>query len=146
MKQKLLSVLLTLALALTALPFVAAPRAQAAGRWISAWGTSIVNGSVSIPGLELRDYIPSYSTIRVEIPVTAAGSYLRFKFSNEFGKNPLTINELTVARTQGAGKAAIVSGSAAAITFGGGSTAVTIFPGVYHADYPYPYAVIPVKA
>ena len=126
MKQKLLSVLLTLALALTALPFVAAPRAQAAGRWISAWGTSIVNGSVSIPGLELRDYIPSYSTIRVEIPVTAAGSYLRFKFSNEFGKNPLTINELTVARTQGAGKAAIVSGSAAAITFGGGSTAVTI--------------------
>ena len=73
MKQKLLSVLLTLALALTALPLVAAPQAQAAGRWISAWGTSIVNGSVSIPGLELRDYIPSFSTIRVEIPVTAAG-------------------------------------------------------------------------
>lgn len=144
MKQKLLSVLLTLALALTALPFVAAPRAQAAGRWISAWGTSIVNGSVSIPGLELRDYIPSYSTIRVEIPVTAAGSYLRFKFSNEFGKNPLTINELTVARTQGAGKAAIVSGSAAAITFGGGSTAVTIPVGqtVWSDDIYFPTAAL----
>ena len=144
MKKKILSVILTLALALTALPFVAMPQAKAAGRWIAAWGSSIVNGSVTIPGLDLRDYIPSFSTIRVEIPVTAAGSYLRFKFSNEFGKSALTINELSVARTQGAGRAAIVSGSATAITFGGGSTSVTIPTGqtVWSDDIYFPVSAL----
>ena len=144
MKKKILSVILTLALALTALPFVAVPQAKAAGRWIAAWGSSIVNGSVTIPGLDLRDYIPSFITIRVEIPVTAAGSYLRFKFSNEFGKSALTINELSVARTQGAGRAAIVSGSATAITFGGGSTSVTIPTGqtVWSDDIYFPVSAL----
>ena len=140
----MLSILLTLALALTALPFVSVPKAEAAGKWIASWGSSIVNGSVTIPGLDLRDYIPSFSTIRVEIPVTAAGSYLRFKFSNEFGKAPLVINELSVARTQGAGRAAIISGSATAITFGGGSTSVTIPVGqtVWSDDIYFPTSAL----
>ena len=122
MKQRILSVLLTLALVVALIPAVALPQAGAAGKWISVWGSSIVNGSVTIPGLSLSDYIPSRSTIRVEVPVTAAGNYLRFKFSNEFGKSTLNINELTVARTQGTGKAAIVSGSAVPITFSGNSS------------------------
>ena len=122
MKKRILSVLLTLTLVVAAIPFIALPQAKAAGQWISAWGSSIVNGSVSIPGLSLSDYIPSRSTVRIEVPVTASGSYLRFKFSNEFGKSTLNINELTVARTQGNGKAAIVSGSAVPITFSGSSS------------------------
>ena len=122
MKKRLLSVLLALTLAVAMLPVVALPQAKAAGKWIATWGSSIVNGSVTIPGLSLSDYIPSRSTIRVELPVTANGSYLRFKFSNEFGKSTLTINELSVAKTQGNGKAAIVSGTAVPITFNGNNS------------------------
>ena len=124
----------------TFLPLLARPTAQAAGRWVASWGSSIVNGSVTIPGIDLRDYIPSRSTIRVELPVTVGGSHLRFKFSNEFGKTPLTINELSVAKTNGAGNAAIEAGSAVPITFGGGGTSVTIPTGqsVWSDDIYFP--------
>ncbi len=125
MKKRVLSVILTLAIVFTAVPLFFVPEADAAGHWFSVWGTSIVNGSVSIPGLSLRDYIPSHSTIRVEVPVTANGSSLRFKFSNEYGKSPLTIDELSVAKTVDNGSAKIKAGSAVPITFGG-SASVTI--------------------
>ena len=126
MKNRVISVLLTLALILTALPLCFPVQASADGHWIAAWGTSIVHGSVTIPGLDLRDYIPSNSTVRTEVPVTANGSYLRFKFSNEYGKAPLVINELSVAKTAESGSAAIVPGSSVPITFGGGNASVTI--------------------
>ena len=119
MKKRVLSVILTLALVFTSVPLFFLPEPDAAGHWFSVWGTSIVNGSVSIPGLSLRDYIPSHSTIRVEVPVTANGSSLRFKFSNEYGKTPLTIDELSVAKTVDNGSAKIKAGSAVPITFGG---------------------------
>ncbi len=139
MKKRMLSVVLTLAMLFTFLPLLARPTAQAAGQWVASWGSSIVNGSVTIPGIDLRDYIPSRSTIRVELPVTVDGSYLRFKFSNEFGKTPLTINELSVAKTKGSGNAAIEAGSAVPITFGG-SASVTIPTGqsVWSDDIYFP--------
>jgi hypothetical protein len=140
MKKRVLSVVLTLAMIVAFLPLLARPTAQAAGKWVASWGSSIVNGSVTIPGIDLRDYIPSRSTIRVELPVTVDGSYLRFKFSNEFGKTPLTINELSVARTKGSGNAAIEAGSAVPITFGGGGASVTIPTGqsVWSDDIYFP--------
>ncbi|MBQ6066846.1 MAG: hypothetical protein IJK89_08485 [Clostridia bacterium] len=139
MKKRLLSVLLALTLAVAMFPVVALPRAKAAGMWIATWGSSIVNGSVTIPGLSLRDYIPSRSTIRVELPVTANGSYLRFKFSNEFGKTPLAINELSVAKTQGNGKAAIISGTAVPITFNGnGSVSIPAGQTVWSDEIYFP--------
>ena len=140
MKKRILSVVLTLTMIFTFLPLLARPTAQAAGQWVASWGSSIVNGSVTIPGIDLRDYIPSRSTIRVELPVTVDGSYLRFKFSNEFGKTPLTINEISVARTKGSGNAAIEAGSAVPITFGGGSASVTIPTGqsVWSDDIYFP--------
>ena len=139
MKKQLIAFLLSLTVALAALPLTAPPQAKAAGQWISTWGSSIVNGSVTIPGLDLRDYIPTQSTIRVELPVTANGSYLRFKFSNEFGKTPLVINELSVAKTKGSGQAAIKSDSAVPITFNG-SSSVTIPTGqtVWSDDIYFP--------
>ena len=140
MKKRVLSVILTLAIVFTAIPLFFCGQANADGHWVATWGSSIVNGSVTIPGLDLRDYIPSQSTIRVEVPVTTNGSYLRFKFSNEFGKTPLVINELSVAKTQDSGSAAIVAGSAVPITFGGGNQSVTIPVGqtVWSDDISFP--------
>ena len=51
MKKCFVAVLLAFALALSALPCLSLPEAKAAGQWITTWGSSIVNGSVSIPGL-----------------------------------------------------------------------------------------------
>ena len=125
MKKRILSVLMTLALMLSAVPFIALPEAEAAEKWVAAWGSSIVNGSVKVTGVSLRDYIPSNSTIRIEVPVMTGGTKLRFKFSNEYGKDMLVINEASVARTEGDGKAAIQPGTAVPITFGG-YTSITV--------------------
>lgn len=122
---------------LLALCFVFSPAAlfcgttadAASGKWISTWATSLVNGSIElgsvIPGIAVQDVIPSKSTIRTEITVTAGGERLRFKFSNQFGKSAITINEASVAKTAESGKATIIDGTQTPITFDD-KTSVTI--------------------
>lgn len=104
----------------------------ASGKWITTWATSLVNGSIElgsiIPGIAVQDIIPSKSTIRTQITVTAGGSKLRFKFSNQFGKAAITINEASVAKTDSSKKAAIVDGTQTPVTFGGDAS-ITIAPG-----------------
>ena len=139
MKKRIAAIVLTLAVVLTSIPLCFSAQANAAGQWIATWGSSIVNGSVTVPGMDLRDYIPSHSTIRVEIPVTTNGSYLRFKFSNEFGKIPLVINELSVAKTKDEGKAAIAADTATPITFGGNaSVTIPVGQSVWSDDVYFP--------
>lgn len=99
--------------------------AEAAGKWVCSWATSVVDSSVSLSSLSLQDIIPSRSTIRIEFKVTMGGDKLRFRFSNEHGAAAITINEATLARTAGSGKAAIESGTSVNITFDG-EKAVTI--------------------
>jgi len=93
--------------------------ASAAGKWVSSWATSIVDSSVTLSSLSLQDIIPARSTIRIELKVTMGGDKLRFKFSNEHGAAAITISEATVAKTSGAGNAAIDASTACAITFDG---------------------------
>lgn len=93
--------------------------ANAANEWVCAWATSIVDSSISLASLSVQDIIPSDSTIRIELKVTTGGERLRFKFSNEHGAAPITISEATVARTVGAGEAAVERETFADITFGG---------------------------
>lgn len=124
------TVILAFCLALSPSALFFGTKADAAyGKWISTWATSLVNGSIElggiIPGAAVQDVIPSKSTIRTELSVTAGGSMLKFKLSNQFGKSAITINEASVARTDGAGKAMIVDGTQTPITFDG-KTEVTI--------------------
>ncbi len=100
--------------------------AEAAGKWVSSWATSIVDSSASVASLNLQDIIPARSTIRIELKVTTGGSKLRFKFSNEYGAAPIVINEATVAKTVGNGQADIDPSTAKAITFNNGSPSVSI--------------------
>ena len=125
-KYRLLSLLLCAVLLAGILPAVAAPAAQAAENdgWIATWSTSLVDPSVSIAGVNFQDVIPINSTLRTEIIVTTSGSKLRFTFSNEYGRTPLTINGASVARTDGQYEAKIVNGTQTAITFGGGASVV----------------------
>ncbi len=124
--SKITSVFLALIILLAPVCMNFSVTAEAAGKWICTWATSIVDSSVSLASLSVQDIIPSDSTIRIELTVTSAGERLRFKFSNEHGAAPITISEAAVAKTAGAGEAKINTSTSAAITFNGGSKSVTI--------------------
>ena len=109
----------------TGLGLFAVP-AEAAGKWVASWGTSLVNGSVSVAGLSFSDVILGGSTLRTELTVTTGGTALQFVFSNQYGAADVTINEMSVAKTDTRTRAAIIDGTQKAITFDGGSASVTI--------------------
>ena len=93
--------------------------ASAAGSaWVTAWTSSIVNGSVSVAGLSLNDIIPSGRTVRTVLQVTTSGSALRFCFSNEYGNAPITISAASVAKAGDSGSA-IKSSTSKSLTFNG---------------------------
>lgn len=94
-------------------------KASAAGKWVAAWSSSTVDGSVKISGLSLQDIIPSHSTLRTELTVTTGGSKLRFCFSNQYASAAIRINQASVARTETSAKATIREGTQTPITFGG---------------------------
>lgn len=130
-----MSAALLLALCVTLLPsapFFSVDAGAASGKWITTWATSLVDGSIEldsiVPGISVQDVIPSKSTIRTELSVTAGGSMLKFKLSNQFGKSAITVNEASVARTAEGGNAKIVDGTQTPITFDG-SASVTIAAG-----------------
>lgn len=134
--KRIISVLIAAVLML--LPF-AVLDASAAGKWVSSWTTSMVNGSISVAGLSLNDIIPSSSTVRTELTVTTGGSKLRFEFSNQYGNASITIKQACVAKTNTGVAAAIVAGSAVPITFNEGQNSVTIPAGktVWSDDIDY---------
>lgn len=87
----LFSLLLTASLAL------AAPSAEASGRWVASWAASPVVGSV-IPwsdcpaGTGLTD-----QTVRNVVFVSVGGSQVRVRLTNAFGTTPLRVGHATVA-------------------------------------------------
>lgn len=117
--KKLKVVLSLLLTACILLPFggMFSQQALAAGKWVAAWSTSTVNGSIKISGLSLQDIIPSRSTIRTELTVATGGSKLRFCFSNEYGAASIVINDASVAKTDTNTKAAVLENTLTPITF-----------------------------
>lgn len=131
--RKIFAVILVCAVILSCAGlFSAVPEvfAETTGKWVTAWTTSTVNGSIDlgdyVSGIAFQDFLPARSTIRTELKVTIAGSKLRFKFSNEYGAAAITINEASVAKTLGSGEGKIVDGTQTVITFNSGETSVTI--------------------
>ncbi len=124
--SKILSLALAFIMMLTPVGGLFCFEAEAASSWVCSWATSIVDSAISLASLNLQDIIPARSTIRIELKVTTGGEKLRFKFSNEHGAAPIVINDATVAKTVGDGKADIDAATAVAITFNGGSQSVSI--------------------
>ena len=127
--KKLLSLMIVLSIFLSSWAFFGlAPEAEAAsGKWLAAWTTSMVNGSIKLgDAIAFNDFIPARSTTRTELTVTTAGTKLRFKFSNEYSQTDITLDEVSVAKTLGSGEAKIVDGTQTPVTFNGGSASVTI--------------------
>jgi len=126
---------------------LAAAAAQPHGQWTTAWATALQ------PIPQLADPPPLYRvpevaqrTVRQIIYPTLSGSAVRIHVSNAYGKAPLVIEEMVLARAVAGAKTQ--TGSATRVTFSGKS-AVTVAPGAeldsdaLHADIVAgaPYAV-----
>ncbi len=129
---KLLSLLLALTLLASGAGLFAGlftvPAQAADGTWVSCWGSSLVNGSATVAGMQFHDVIPLRTTLRTELTVTTAGTELSFVFSNQYGSADVTITAASVAKSDTSAKnnVTIEDGTQTPITFDGGQTGVTI--------------------
>lgn len=109
-----------------------APQADAAsaGTWIASWSTAAVNGSISLPAnIQFNDFIPARSVVRTQLQLSAGGLYTRLCFSNEYGTSNLKIGAVSIAKTDTAATAAILTETATPVTFNDGQTSATVKPG-----------------
>lgn len=119
MKQK--------ALLLTVLVAVMAWSSAAAGRhWVATWATAqqVVepHNCPPAPGL-------AGNSLRQIVQTSISGKVVRIKLSNEFGREPVTVNAAEMARATTAGSSSdIMPGTEVGLSFGG-HRSVTIQPG-----------------
>jgi lysophospholipase L1-like esterase len=100
-----------LILCLSAIPALAAAQP---GTWIAAWTVSPepANSDPSEPLLNLQN-----QTLRERVRVSAGGSQIRLRLSNEYGSSPLLIGSITTAEPKDA--SSVQPGSIHAVTFAG---------------------------
>ena len=105
----------------------ASPPSAAERGWVGAWATALQ----TIP--DLTDPPPLYRTpevagrtVRQIVYPTLSGREARIRVSNVYGRAPLTLTDVVLARS--AGGAATQPGTALRVTFGGKS-AITLQPG-----------------
>lgn len=134
--KKIFAFMLSVVIAVCALPSCVLTASAESMNWVGSWGTpaiesGVVVGSDSVfsqNGIHLRDYIPANSTVRTTVVPTIGGSKIRLKFSNVFGKEAITINETTVAKT-GSHDDEVVTDTITKVTFNGGHSQVNIAAG-----------------
>ena len=92
------------------------------GKWITAWGTAPTE--IGIEGYEnITAYIGNVTARTVIVP-SADGSELRIRFSNAYGKSPLKIRKVMVAKSLGGSK--IDKNSGKYVAFDDGKPELTI--------------------
>lgn len=109
--------------------------AWAQDSWIGSWGAS-----PAFPvGPELNN-----ATIRQLVRISAGGSKVRVRFTNETGTQPLVIGAATIARP-GNAPGSIDPASSKPLTFGG-ATSITVPPGAPAISDPIDLAVSPLDS
>lgn len=120
LKGMLLGIVLTVVLMCTAV--IGASAANSNDKWIGAWGTAPTE--IGIDGYNNITAYVGNVTARTVITPTASGSKLRLRFSNYYGKNPMKITRVTVAKS--ADGSTIVPSTVKIVTFNEGQPFVTI--------------------
>jgi lysophospholipase L1-like esterase len=110
--------------------FAVAPAAIAADaptHWVSAWATALqsIPQQANLPPLYRAPEVAG-RTVRQIVYPTLSSRAVRVHLSNEYGKTPLVIQDLRIARS--AGGAATLANGGAKVTFGGRAS-VTVPPG-----------------
>ena len=92
--------------------------ADAPAHWVAAWATALqpIPQRADLPPLYRAPEVAG-RTVRQIVYPTLSGKSARVHLSNEYGKAPLVIEDLRIARS--AGGAATVGNGAARVTFGG---------------------------
>ncbi|WP_342240627.1 SGNH/GDSL hydrolase family protein [Inquilinus sp. OTU3971] len=109
--------------------------ASAQDSWIGSWGAS-----PAFPvGPELNN-----ATIRQLVRISAGGSQVRVRFTNETGPQPVMIGAATIARP-GNAPGSIDPASSKPLTFGG-ATSITVPPGAPAISDPIDLAVSPLDS
>jgi lysophospholipase L1-like esterase len=96
-------------------------------QWVGTWAASPM---LAEGGSHMRPF--AGVTLREIAHVSAGGSEIRVRFTNEFGVDPLTIGAAHVALSAGGGK--IKEGTDHALTFGGAAQAVVPPGAVLYSD------------
>lgn len=93
--------------------------------WIATWSSA---QQVLDPGRS--EYPPKpglkNNTFRQTIRISKGGSQIRFTFSNEYGKTPLELKSVHIAKPTGYGDSVIDTATDTKVTFNGGSESVSI--------------------
>lgn len=105
----------------------AALAADAPAHWVATWATALqsIPQQANLPPLYRAPEVAG-RTVRQIVYPTLSGSSVRIHLSNEYGKAPLVIQELRIARS--AGGAAVQANDGARVTFGG-KLSVIVPPG-----------------
>lgn len=121
--------------ALAALLALGAAAAPAQDHWVGSWASSqqIPEPHNALPDDALRDV-----TLRQVVRLSIGGARLRVRLSNAFGTQPLRIDDVHVALSDGGAR--IAAGSSRAVTFEG-QGAVTIPAGADYVSDPVDLAV-----
>ncbi|WP_343717062.1 SGNH/GDSL hydrolase family protein [Inquilinus sp.] len=109
--------------------------AVAQDSWIGSWGAS--------PAFPVGPEL-SNATVRQLVRISAGGSQVRVRFTNETGTQPLVIGAATIARP-GKDAGSIDPASSKPLTFGG-ATAITVPPGAPAISDPVDLAVSPLDS
>ena len=106
-----------------ALALVASPALAKDTKWLGSWGASPAPPTADGPGIEPRRLAPSFSnqTLAQVVRLSAGGSRLRVRFTNEYGRTPLMIGGARVELIRSDGTR--VAGSERVVTFGGATAA-----------------------
>ncbi|WGS49657.1 SGNH/GDSL hydrolase family protein [Paraburkholderia sp. D15] len=114
--------------------------ADAPAHWVAAWATALqpIPQRADLPPLYRAPDVAG-RTVRQIVYPTLSGRAARIHLSNEYGKAPLVIEDLRIARS--AGGAASVAGDGARVTFGG-KGAVTIAAGGELDSDPVPVEIV----
>lgn len=143
MKKKIrfISLVIALVFALNVAPYTSLSAGADSYNWVGSWSTSPVNLSLVVFNLFWEDITTANTSIRSTITPTLSGDVVRFKFSNLYGDEVLSISEATVAYT-GDSDDEIDTSSLTQITFNNGSTSVNIAAGAEIYSDPIEFEVI----
>jgi lysophospholipase L1-like esterase len=116
-----------------------APVAGSAEKWVGSWAASqqIPEARNALGGEDLTD-----TTLRQVVRISMGGAGIRLRLSNAFGTEPLRLDAVHVARSEGAGSAAIDPATDRSVLFNGRAEVLIPAGALYVSD---PIA-LPVQA
>jgi hypothetical protein len=104
-----------LVLVLVSLASPALAQQSAREHWVGTWAAAPHDATFVLPGTQPLREIEN-QTIRMVVPSSLGGRRVRVRFSNTYGKTPLTLTAVHIALRKD--KSSIVAGTDRALTFG----------------------------